>query len=339
MPVIVKYGDITKYKGNAIVNSLGSRYEIPGLICSNILKKVNDDNIRNFILNQELELGEIKITDAGSLPSQKIIHIVTPFKFYDTEDNTDLKSSYARIIKLAINNEIKDIAIPLIGAGANGYSEGDSFKALMDVAQYILNREEKEDRDIIKITIVPFDKNKKDCDLEKSSSNKSFEPEEKFEKILYAPSIQRQKNEIMENTLKIMKALNSVDEDEMLVPSFKKYNYPFDFVVDYLLQNHLDEKILAEGTLGRKRKSRLKSSKNISKKEVFALAFICKMNFSLTVQFMMVAGHNFSPKEELDMFYLDYLLGEYDEVETLVDLDILAYDAGIDIQFTYNKEG
>ena len=63
------------------------------------------------------------------------------------------------------------------------------------------------------------------------------------------------------------------------------------------------------------------------------------MNFSLTVQFMMIAGHNFSPKEELDMFYLDYLLGEYDEVETLVDLDILAYDAGIDIQFTYNTEG
>ena len=339
MPVIVKYGDITKYKGTAIVNSLGSRYEITGLICSNILKKVNDENVRNFILNQELELGEIKITDAGSLPSQKIIHIVTPFKFYDTENNDDLRNSYYRIIRQAIDNQIKDIAIPLIGAGANGYSEGDSFKALMDVAQYILNREEKEDRDIIKITIVPFDKNKKDCDLEKSSSNKSFEPEEKFEKILYAPSIQRQKNEIMENTLKIMKALNSIDEDEMLVPSFKKYNYPFDFVVDYLLQNHLDEKILAEGTLGRKRKSRLKSSKNISKKEVFALAFICKMNFSLTVQFMMVAGHNFSPKEELDMFYLDYLLGEYDEVETLVDLDILAYDAGIDIQFTYNKEG
>ena len=339
MPVIVKYGDITKYKGTAIVNSLGSRYEIPGLICSNILRKVNDENVRNFILNQELELGEIKITDAGSLPSQKIIHIVTPFKFYDTENNDDLRNSYYRIIRQAIDNQIKDIAIPLIGAGANGYSEGDSFKALMDVAQYILNREEKEDRDIIKITIVPFDKNKKDCDLEKSSSKKSFEPEEKFEKILYAPSIQRQKNEIMENTLKIMKALNSIDEDEMLVPSFKKYNYPFDFVVDYLLQNHLDEKILAEGTLGRKRKSRLKSSKNISKKEVFALAFICKMNFSLTVQFMMVAGHNFSPKEELDMFYLDYLLGEYDEVETLVDLDILAYDEGIDIQFTYNKEG
>ena len=45
MPVIVKFGDITKYKGTAIVNSLGSRYEIPGLICQNILKKVNNDNI------------------------------------------------------------------------------------------------------------------------------------------------------------------------------------------------------------------------------------------------------------------------------------------------------
>lgn len=339
MPVIVKYGDITKYKGSAIVNSLGSRYEIPGLICQNILKKVNDDNIRNFILNQELELGEIKITDAGSLPSQKIIHIVTPFKFYDTKNNDDLRNAYYRIIRQAIDNQIKDIAIPLIGAGANGYSQGDSFKALMDVSQYILREEEKLDEDIIKITIVPFEKKKVTYNANECyeySAMPSFQ-EENSVKYIYVDK--NKENQIMKNSLKIVEALKNIKEEDMLVPSYKKYNYPFDFVVDFLFQNKLDEKILADGTLGRKRKSRLKTSKNIPKKEVFALSFICKMNFSQVIQFMSITGHSFNPLDELDMFYLDYILGEYEKVETLIDLDGLAFDEGIDIQFTYNKEG
>ena len=40
----------------------------------------------------------------------------------------------------------------------------------------------------------------------------------------------------MKNSLKIVEALKNIKEEDMLVPSYKKYNYPFDFVVDFLCQ-------------------------------------------------------------------------------------------------------
>lgn len=118
--------NIASFPGEAIVNSLGQgrRVTVPGQIFGSIIEASGQ---RNAIYKDAEEkwsqypFGEVFITDSYGLPCQKIIHVITPFKYMDPK-NTMIAEIYEKVLKTALDNGITSISVPIIGTGANGYS-------------------------------------------------------------------------------------------------------------------------------------------------------------------------------------------------------------------------
>ena len=88
MPLQVKYDDVTTYKVDAIVNSLGVYGNVYGKLCKNIITKAKDDELKAFIDKQHNSIGTVLVTTAGNLNCKNIIHVVTPFKKDDDRNNS-----------------------------------------------------------------------------------------------------------------------------------------------------------------------------------------------------------------------------------------------------------
>lgn len=369
MPVVIKESDITKFKGDAIINSIGdTRYEL-GVLCRNILTKAKDDSLFEFIYSRNRNTGTIEITDAGKLSCSKIIHVVVSHKCdEDNENNNNLVRIYKTIIRIALERGYKKIAIPLISSEFNGYTKSESYAAIMKASEKILEKEEKFDKDIIHITIIPYIRKKERAEYVKKDNYKEIsrilENPQEFDEEIYADSMaskcgplkstnyddelydfvipNKKKDytvkEIQINTIQILKSIGSIKEIDMLNYKYKKYKFPFDFVMDYLFQKDLDEGILSYNGLGRKRKYKIRNRTNMVKEDVFKLSFLCKMTFAETMQFMLIADHSFNPYSDYDMFYLNYLLGKYGKVKDLIELDLLASKEGVETTFLYVDE-
>lgn len=362
MPVIVKECDITRFKGDAIVNSIGGNGENLGPLCRKILTKINDLDLINYIINKNRVMGYIDITEAGKLACSNIIHVTPPYKDMNDDNNTLLTNICKEIINVAIEKGYKSIAIPLIGSGGSGYTKGESYNAIMNAALEIVKKEEKENVEILNITIVPYIRK---IQRERSYSNKkeSLESaryfpkeyealpiihpsgifgttdEELYDFVLPNTKEKYTAKEVDMNVKNILKAIQKVNIDEFLVPKYQSsYEQAFNFIFDYMMQNNIDENILTIGGLGTKRKSRIINRNKMVKEDVFKLSFILKMSFSQLVQFMALTGHTFDPFDTYDMFYLNYMFGKYKKVNGLVDLDILAYGHGVTKSFQFPDE-
>lgn len=109
--------DILKMKVDAIVNPTDEQLSGSGSIdwkihhiCGDSLK----DELKNI---GNLKEGQAIITNASNLPCKYIIHTVGPTYKNKNEDFTILENSYKNSLSLAMDNNIKSIAFPLIATG------------------------------------------------------------------------------------------------------------------------------------------------------------------------------------------------------------------------------
>lgn len=330
MPFKTEFGDITECRVSAIINSLGIRGDVYGKLCKSILKAANDSSLTSFIDSQVNEVGTVLVTKAGCLPTKHIIHVVTPFKKDDDSKNTKLIEAYDAILSKAIELGLDSIAVCLIGTGANGYSENQSYRAAMEAISKILEREEKEDRDILDITMIVYLKKFSEAKLRavEERAYKTYRIKEYSDYCLKSTNEMIGKprgNKYTDMIIDIANDMADIDEDEMFVPA-GKYLFPFDFIDDYMNQKGLKNKVLSKNGLDHKRKYNLRNKVSLSKLDVYRLAFMCKMNKSETIQFMIVNGSCFSPLDKMDIFYREYLNGKYGKIDTLYELTKYSYN-------------
>ena len=123
MPFDIKYGDITDFKGDAIVNSLGTDTAVYGKLCDAIVKADDNPDLEVFLktINGKAKILDCFITDRNYLPAKHIIHIVTPYR-KDDPNHKKFISAYIKLLNLARENKYYRLAVPLIGTGPNGYS-------------------------------------------------------------------------------------------------------------------------------------------------------------------------------------------------------------------------
>lgn len=342
MPFSVRFDDITEYNVDAIVNSLGVKGRILGSVCRNILEKSKDDYLKDFIKKQNNPVGTILITESGKLPCNNIIHIVTPFKKDDDYKNTKLVSAYTSVLRKAIELGYKSIALPFIGTGANGYDENDAYEAVMSSCALILEQEEKENKDILDITLIAYLKKQDEDEVLKRKEREEILCNEnisfiKLEDNNFSKTKCFKDNPLSVNIVSFGAEMGEMNKNELLIPSVKKYYYPYDFVEDYLFQREVDEKIFSQEGLDRRRKNQMKTQKNLKKIDVYRLAFMCKMNKTEILQFMVVAGHCFSPLDSVDVFFIDYINGIYGNAKSLYELTNLAIGK-CDAIFTYSEK-
>ncbi len=133
--VIVKIGDITKERTEAIVNAANWTLLGGGGVDGAIHRKGGGEilreckKIRETQFSEGLPTGEAVITTGGNLSANYVIHTVGPI--YGCEEGKEafcLKNSYLNCLKLAASKNLSSIAFPSISTGAFSYPKHEAAK-------------------------------------------------------------------------------------------------------------------------------------------------------------------------------------------------------------------
>ena len=153
--VILKKGDITDEKTDAIVNAANSSLMGGGGVDGAIHRKGGPDilkeckRIRKEKYPDGLPTGQAVITTGGDLKARHVIHTVGPiWHGGDRGEEELLTQCYRNCLRIAIKYDLKSIAFPSISTGAYRYPvEEASGVALRTVKEYYI--EENNALDIV----------------------------------------------------------------------------------------------------------------------------------------------------------------------------------------------
>ncbi len=115
--------DITEMQVDAIVNAANPSLIRMGGLCGAIFQKAGFELDKECNQIGHCNTGEAVITKGYALKAKYIIHTVAPiwYDFRNEENREELfRNCYHNIFKIAIENNIKTIAIPCIGTGIYG---------------------------------------------------------------------------------------------------------------------------------------------------------------------------------------------------------------------------
>ena len=340
MPFNTHIGDITTFKGGAVVNSLGTNVTSYGKICRTILKAADDKNIEFAIAN----LGKPKpldyiITEAGKLNCDYIIHIVVPYKSNDP-NNDSLLDCYRKALDIAIKKGIKSIAIPLIGTGRNGYSKDESSRALLKACREIDKKESAEDKEIL-------DMNQYIYLSKKGAYRNNYQHERELEIDMNnneAVSALENNNSLF-NCCKLFSYVNPEDSINTHFMEFrvKPKSNPastYQFLEFTIERKGLEIEELISPICDSDARKKFKRTQQLKNKDLIQLAFLCKLTRTETLELMAYNGTCFSPKSRIDMA-LKECLEKWDFIinKNIEDLRNMVDDlADCEIDFVSNED-
>lgn len=135
----IQEGDITQFKGEAIVNAANNTLLGGGGVDGAIHKAGGPLILKQCIKIGGCPTGEARITTGGNLPSKYVIHTVGPIYKGKDIDKELLYNAYKNSLLLAKEYKIKSIAFPSISTGAYGYPIEEAskiaIKAVLDFLQ------------------------------------------------------------------------------------------------------------------------------------------------------------------------------------------------------------
>lgn len=132
--VIVKTGDITREKVDAIVNAANSTLlgggGVDGAIHRVGGEKIYQEcfEIRQTQYPKGLPTGKAVITTGGNLPAKFVIHTVGPIYGRNANQADLLANCYRNSLELACQKGLKTIAFPSISTGAYSYPLHEATK-------------------------------------------------------------------------------------------------------------------------------------------------------------------------------------------------------------------
>jgi len=144
--IVIKVGDITQEKVDAIVNAANSSLMGGGggdgaIHCAGgpaILEACK--RIRET-LPRGLPTGEAVITAGGHLPARFVIHTVGPiFGRHDGAEPRLLAACYENSIALAAQHALRTIAFPAISTGIYGYPKDEAAEVAIEAVHRALER-------------------------------------------------------------------------------------------------------------------------------------------------------------------------------------------------------
>ena len=147
-------GDITKLRVDTIVNAANTQLRISGGVCGAIFRAAGADKLQAACENlAPIKTGETVITQGFDLPAKFIIHAAKPVYHGDQQgEEALLRSCYINSLRLALENNCKSIAFPLISSGINGYPKVEALRAATGAIRDFISEH------YIEVTLVVFDK-------------------------------------------------------------------------------------------------------------------------------------------------------------------------------------
>jgi O-acetyl-ADP-ribose deacetylase (regulator of RNase III) len=136
--IIIKKGDITNQKTEAIVNAANNRLSPGGGVSGAIHRAAGKKLWEECKTLHGCETGEAKITKGYNLKANYVIHTVGPVFSGSNKDKKDLKSCYNNCLQLAYNKKINSISFPAISTGIFKYPIKDAaLIALQNVKDWL----------------------------------------------------------------------------------------------------------------------------------------------------------------------------------------------------------
>ena len=143
MKLSVTKGDITIFKGDAIVNAANSSLLGGGGVDGAIHRAGGPqilEECKAIVASQGgCPTGEAVMTSAGNMPAKYVIHTVGPiWHGGKNKEQEKLANCYKNSLKLAIENNCKTIAFPNISTGVYGYPKKEAAQVSVQTVHKFL---------------------------------------------------------------------------------------------------------------------------------------------------------------------------------------------------------
>ena len=144
--IIVKVGDITQERADAIVNAANSTLlgggGVDGAIhaCGGGQILLECREIRKNEFPSGLPAGEAVITSGGNLPARFVIHTVGPIYGMNSGKDAELLANcYKNALALAVDNDLQTVAFPSISTGAFAYPKHEAAEVASKAIEEFLS--------------------------------------------------------------------------------------------------------------------------------------------------------------------------------------------------------
>lgn len=328
MSMIIVRNDITKMSVDAIVNAANTALRMGGGVCGAIFAAAGPDR-----LQEECDkiggcnVGEAVITNGYNLPARYIIHTVGPiWRGGNFGEAKFLYNCYINSMNIALKNNIKSIAFPLISSGIYGYPKDKALEiATSAIEEFLLDHE-------MTVYLVIYDKKsfvsskkifatiekyiddnyvKEHGDGEYERKLKSFELQDSF--IYNIPS-----DSVRESSVKhtLEDAVNHLDESfsQMLLRLIDEKGLTD---VEAYKRANVDRRLFS--------KIRRDNGYNPSKTTAIAFAVALRLNLDETLDLIGRAGYTLSHSSKFDII-IEYFIknGNYNIYE--INEALFAFD-------------
>lgn len=144
MPLKIVNDNICNMKVDAIVNAANTSLKMGGGVCGAIFAAAGTDKLQKECDSiGGCKTGDAVITSGYNLYAKYIIHTAGPIWHGGSSGEEDLlRSCYKSSLNLALKNNCKSIAFPLISSGIYGYPKEEAVKVAINAIREFISTNE-----------------------------------------------------------------------------------------------------------------------------------------------------------------------------------------------------
>lgn len=156
----IELGDITKFKGDAIVNAANSTLLGGGGVDGAIHQAAGPELLAECRTLNGCQTGEAKVTKGYRLPAKYVIHTVGPIYSGQQSDPVMLANCYRNSLDAAYEHQVHTIAFPAISTGVYHYPLKPATEiAVQTVKKWLANHPDYR----MQVTFMCFDERTRAC--------------------------------------------------------------------------------------------------------------------------------------------------------------------------------
>ena len=363
MPFKIIRNDITKVKADAIVNTVNPY----GFIGRGVETAIYNAAGSEALLEERRKIGilypgDVGITPAFNLDAKYIIHVSGPvWKDGRSNELTILRQCYDKALHMAVENNCKSIAFPLLATGTYRFPEEIGVAIAVESFTEFLKEYEIEiflvvfGSDAVRVSGTLVDKVTEFIDddyvaaanateyLTVDEDYDAYKDDEEYfgyKELPYQnlnvkkPEVSESQHDYSHSSLNIpdfLRKRKPRDVSESLEDALKKiYTESFEKHLQQLINKKglKNSEVYATSNISKQYFSKLLKGKvKPSKEKVLALAVGLRLNIDETVDFLRIAGYALSPISQTDKV-VEYFIKNKDY--NVIKIDIVLFDFGLE---------